>query len=153
MVHPVNNTKIVKCNMCSNNICDGIMRDSFFFCNTTCYQNKMFFDNMSQPQPQPQPKIQQTIQNTQITQYNQNTQNTQNTQNNTRHYGTCATCRNKYDYKVGCVDMGDKWFCSNTCSRMNVSGGNVQAVAFPFVSNMYTVFPLRVDARAGKLFF
>jgi hypothetical protein len=51
--------------------------------------------------------------------------------------------------------MGDKWFCSQTCSRMYSSGSNMQypAVAFPFAPNVQTVFPLHVDARGGKLIF
>ncbi len=142
LMHHVNNTPF-KCDMCNSQINNGIVRDSSYYCNTSCYQNKMFFDNLSQPQskpvvPQPQSKPQ-----------------PKPTQDNCRHNGTCATCRNKYDYKFGCVDTGDKWFCSQTCSRVSQSGNNMQypAVAFPFASTKYTVFPIHVDARAGKLIF
>jgi len=145
-MHSVNNT--LKCAMCDNQMSNGIIRDSFYYCNTNCYTNKMFFDNLSQPQLQSQPQPQMQIQ--------KKTTSTQpSTKSTGRSYGTCATCRNKYDCKHGCVDTGDKWFCSQTCSRISSSGNNMQypAVAFPFAPNTLTIFPIHVDARGGKLIF
>ncbi len=154
----VNNT--LNCAMCDNMMIDGIIRDNSYYCNTTCYQNKMFFDNLSQvPQV---PQVPQMFKNSSLfqkthpvsqTSVNQKTVTTQS--NNQRSYGTCNTCQNKYNFKYGSIDMGDKWYCGKTCSKIHVSGQNMHypAVVFPFASNTQTVFPLHVDSRAGKIFF
>ncbi len=154
-VHHVNNINI-KCSMCDNKMTNGIMRDGYYYCNTNCYQNKMFFDTLSQPQAQPVQIQQKSVpRQPQALKTSPAPNTAQKSKEDCRYYGTCDTCRNKYDCKFGCVDMGDKWFCSQTCSRVYSSGNNMQfpAVAFPFAPNTYTVFPLHVDARAGKLIF
>jgi hypothetical protein len=153
-MHHVNN---IKCSMCNNQIKDGIVRDGFNYCNTNCYQNKMFFDNLSQPKPQPKPQIQHQTQTQQVAiQKKINTTNPIDSEN-CRHYGTCATCNNTYKYCQTCVDKGDKWFCGKTCHTIYESSKHAQsnfpAVAFPFASNTFTIFPLSVNSRTGKMVF
>ncbi len=160
LIHHVNNTQIFKCSMCDNNMSNGIMRDGLYYCDTNCYQNKMFFDDLSHPnntfQTQQYISRPQTNTPTQIRPQSRTQPRTQTQpQNNDRHYGTCANCQNHYDYKVNCVDTGDNWFCSRSCSTIFVSGRNVAypTSMFPFASNMRTVFPLAINASAGKLYF
>ena len=158
MMHHVNNTP--KCSMCDNNIISGIVRDSFYYCNDTCYQNKMFFSTPPRPQPQPQNQTQnQQRPKPQATSLIRSTSVVPRVdEDNCRHHGTCATCRNTYKYSNTCVDKGDTWFCGKTCytvyeSCQRAAQFPAPVVGFPFASNMQTMFPISVSAKTGKMVF
>ncbi len=69
--------------------------------------------------------------------------------------GCCANCRNSYKFKINCIDAGSNWFCGKTCQTIYRSGSNVSypATIFPFASNTFTVFPLRVNPCTGAMTF
>ncbi len=148
-MHHVNNTP--KCTMCDFNSVNGIVRDCYYYCNDTCYQNKMFFETPSQPQVKPPVR-------------------TQSHETSTKHKtpiidksycrrdGTCVTCKNTYTCCGTSVEKEGMWFCGNTCSVVYQSSQRigqfpVPSFGFPFASNMQTFFPISVNARTGKMVF
>jgi hypothetical protein len=136
--------------MCDFNSGNGIVRDCYYYCNDTCYQNKMFFSNLSQPQTQVRPKPQETLsKSTKLAVPPVD-------KIDCRRDGTCATCKNTYKYCGTAVEKEGMWFCGNTCSTVYQSSQRVSqfpAFGFPFASNMQTFFPISVNARTGKMVF
>ena len=166
--HPVNN---IKCAMCDSLINNGIVRDNSYYCNTTCYQNNMFFTTLSQPTPHHhkvhfgEVSYAPTTSPTHATPTMSRTTPSAHAtltarvdESYCRRDGTCTTCKNTYKVCGTAVEIGDNWFCGKTCSSMHNSSLRMAqfpapAVMFPFASNMYTMLPLCVNARSGKLYF
>ena len=175
-MHQQNNINFNVCDMCNTKISFGIVRDNQCYCNNNCYTSAMFFNTMAQPS-HPTSDVQSTyvqpsrptsaVQSTyvqhrkpyrDVPDEDERSQRVEKSSTKTysRMYGKCATCRNTYNCKNGSIDMGDKWFCGKTCSQIYNSGNNVSypATAFPCVSTTtYTMFPLSVNARTGKIVF
>ena len=160
MMHQQNNINV--CGMCNTKISFGIVRDNQCYCNNNCYTSAMFFNTMAQPsrptsavQPVQYVQPRKPYRDVPDEEERSHSDKKKSTQTHSRMYGKCATCQNTYNCKNGSIDMGDKWFCSKTCSQMYNSGNNVSypATAFPFVSTTYTMFPLSVNARTGKIVF
>ncbi len=84
-----------------------------------------------------------------------NVQSTQVSDKKSKMYGTCATCKNTWKKCcIGSIDEGDKWFCGKTCHNMSTSRNMcIPANMFPFATTTYTVFPLSVNSRNGKMVF
>ncbi len=147
-MHHQNNINV--CAMCNTQLKDCIVRDNKCYCNTGCYSNYMFFNTMAQPEPaqiirKPYRDVPE----------HSNIKKSEESVKNSRMYGKCATCRNTYNCKHGSIDMGDKWFCGKTCSQIYNSGNNVSypATIFPCIATTYTVYPLSVNSRTGKIVF
>jgi hypothetical protein len=161
-VHHVNNN--FKCFSCGYSVINGIVHDNVYYCDATCYQNKMLFSTL----PQPKPKVRfGGVSHASAPTYPSSHGTSTASRSYTKSiddepycpsYGTCASCGNTYKSCGTAVSQDGKWFCGKTCSSMFSSSQRMAQfpappVMFPFASNTCTMFPISVNPRSGKIVF
>jgi hypothetical protein len=169
-MHPVNN--VLKCSKCYDEFTNGSICNNSYYC-TICYEYKLYLEERAQAQAQAQAQVQvqgldhvperekARLQHFGKKSYAHSSSTPAAStvlQSNCSKGGTCANCNNTYKCSNNAVEHEDKWFCRIQCKNMHVSNTRAaqfhsQGTMFPFMSNMYTVFPLSVNSKTGKMTF
>lgn len=144
------NNNTFNCCMCGKYFNNGFIHSGLSFCTNDCFQNKRLIDALSSPRKVHFGGITPTPTSSSM---HASSKPTASTKPSCPSYGTCSSCTNTYGSCSTAVQQNGKWFCGKTCCAMYASSQRMAQfpapVAFPYASNMATVFPLNVTNKGG----